>query len=71
MTAVEILGLKEVCQVLVVGEAKEGIYFLDFGGDWPGSNAIKFHQVHDKLTGFYDHSEVFDFRDIKLALLEL
>ena len=54
-----------------VGKAKEGTYFLDFGGGWPGGNAVEFHWVHGELTGFYDHSEVFDFGDIKLAFLKL
>ena len=44
-----------------IGKAEEGSYILDFGGGWPGSNAIKFDQVHGKLTGFHDHSEVFNF----------
>ena len=54
-----------------IGKAKEGIYFLDFGGGWPGSNAIEFDWVHGKLTRFHNHSKVFDFRDVKLAFLEL
>ena len=54
-----------------VGKAKEGLYILDFGWGWPGSDAVEFHRVHGKLTGFHDHSEVFDFRDVELAFLEL
>ena len=47
------------------------MYFLDFGGGWPGSSAIKFYWVYGKLTEFHDHSKVFDFRDVKLAFFEL
>ena len=54
-----------------VGEAKEGLYFLHFGGGWPCSDAIKFNWVHGKLAGFHNHPKVFDFRNIKLALFEL
>ena len=54
-----------------IGKAKEGSYILDFSRGWPGSNAIKFDRVHGELTRFYDHSEVFDFRDIELAFLKL
>ena len=54
-----------------VGKAKEGSYILDFSGGWPSGNAVEFDQVHGELTGFYDHSKVFDFRDVKLAFLKL
>ena len=54
-----------------VGKAEEGPHVLDFGEGRPGSNAIELDRVHGKLTGFHDHSEVFDFRDIELALLKL
>ena len=54
-----------------VGKAKEGVHILDFGWGRSGGNTIKFDRVHDKLTRFHDHSKVFDFRDIELALLEL
>ena len=47
------------------------MYVLDFGRSWPGSDAIELDWVHGKLTGFHDHSEVFDFRDVELAFLEL
>ena len=53
-----------------VGKAEEGLYILDFRGGQPGSNAIEFDRVHDKLTGFHNHSEVFNFRDIELAFFE-
>ena len=53
-----------------IGEAKEGSYVFDFSWGWPGSDAIEFDGVHGELTGFHDHSEVFDFRDVELALLE-
>ena len=54
-----------------VGKAKEGSYILDFSRGWPGGNAVEFDWVHSKLTRFHDHSEVFDFGDVELALLEL
>ena len=54
-----------------IGKAKEGSYVLDFDGGWPGGDAVEFYWVHGELTGFHDHSEVFDFWDIELALLEL
>ena len=54
-----------------VGEAKEGMHFLDFDGGWPYSNAIKFNWVHSKLTGFHDHSKKFNFKDVELAFLKL
>ena len=57
--------------VIEVGKAEKGSYILDFSRGWPGSDAIKFDWVHSELTGFHNHSEVFDFRDVELALLEL
>ena len=36
--------------LIEVGKAEGGIDFLDFGGGWPGSNAIKFDWVHGKLS---------------------
>ena len=54
-----------------VGKAKEGSYFLDFGGGWPGSNAIKLYRVYNELSWFDNHPEVFHFGDVKLALLKL
>ena len=57
--------------MIEIGKAEEGSYILDFGRGWPGSNTIKFHWVHDKLTGFHDHSEVLNLRDIKLTFSEL
>ena len=53
-----------------VGEAKEGLYILDFNWGWPGSDSIQFDWVHGKLTGFYNHSKVFDFWDVKLTFLK-
>ena len=53
------------------GKAKEGLYVLDFGRGWPCCNAIKFDRVHGKLTRFYNHPKVFDFRNIELAFLKL
>ena len=47
------------------------MYFLDFDGGWPGSDAVEFYRVHGQLTGFHDHSEVFDFRNVELGFLEL
>ena len=42
-----------------VGEAKEGVYILDFSWGWPLGDAIKLDRVHSELAGFDDHSEVF------------
>ena len=56
--------------MIEVGKAEEGSHILDFGRGWPGSNAIKFDRVHGKLTRFHDHSEVLDFRDVKLAFFK-
>ena len=50
-----------------VGEAKEGSYFLDFGGGRPSGDAIELDRVHGKLTRFYNHPQVFNFWDIELA----
>ena len=36
--------------MIEVGKAKEEMHFLDFGGSWPGSNAVEFDQVHGKLS---------------------
>ena len=54
-----------------VGKAAERSDVLDFGWGWPGGDAVKFDRVHSKLTGFHDHSEVFDLGDVELAFLEL
>ena len=54
-----------------VDKVKEGLYFLNFGGNWPGSNAIEFYRVHGKLTRFHNHSEVFNFGDVELTFFEL
>ena len=35
-----------------IGKAEEGVYILDFGRSWPGSDAVEFDWVHDKLTRF-------------------
>ena len=64
----EVVGYKPSVEI---GEAKEGAHILDFGWSWPGGDAIKFDWVHGKLTGFHNHSEVFDFGDVELALFEL
>ena len=57
--------------MIEVSKAKEGLYILDFSKCGPGSNAIKFDGVHGELSWSYDHSEVFNLRDVELALLEL
>ena len=57
--------------MIEVGKAKERSHILNFSWGWPCGNAVKFHWIHGKLTGFHDHSEVFDFRDVKLAFFEL
>ena len=54
-----------------VSKAKKGLHILDLCWSQPSSNAVEFDRVHGELTGFHDHSEVFDFRDVKLALLKL
>ena len=54
-----------------VGKAKERSYIFDFGWGRPGSNAVEFDRVHGELTGFHDHSKVFNFWDVKLAFFEL
>ena len=54
-----------------VGKSKEGSYILYLGGGQPSGDAIKLNWVHGELTGFHDHSKVFNFGDIKLAFLEL
>ena len=53
-----------------VGKAKEGSHVFYFIRSWPSGYAIKFDWVHGELTGFHNHSKVFDFRDIELAFLE-
>ena len=57
--------------MIEVSKAQEGMYFFDFHEGLPGSNVIKFYEVHGKLTWFYDHPKVFHFRDVKLAFLKL
>ena len=54
-----------------VGKAEERPYILDFSRGGPGSDAVEFDGVHSELTGFYNHSKVFDFRDVELTFLEL
>ena len=56
--------------IIEIDKAKEGMYFLDFCEGWPGSNTVKFHEVHSKLLGFHDHPEVFDFGDIELTFFK-
>ena len=57
--------------VVEVGKAKERSYILDFSGGWSSGNSIEFDWVHDKLTGFHNHPEVFNLKDVKLAFFEL
>ena len=57
--------------IIEVGKTKEGLYILDFSGSRPSSDAVEFDWVHGELTRFYNHSKVFNFRNIKLAFLEL
>ena len=54
-----------------VGETKEGPHILDLCWGRQGSDAIEFDRVHGELIRFYDHSKIFNFRDIELTLLEL
>ena len=54
-----------------VGKAKEGMDFLNLSRGWPCGDAIKFDQVHDELTRYYNHSKVFNFWDIELTFLKL
>jgi len=42
-----------------VGEAKEQVYILDFGGGWLFGNSVKFDGIHGELARFDNHSEVF------------
>ena len=53
-----------------VGKAEEGADILDFLGSGPLSDAIEFDWVHGKLTGFDDHTEVFDFSGGEFAFLK-
>ena len=64
-------GVVEDKPSVEVSKAKERLYILDFGGGRPDSNAIEFDWVHGKLTGLYNHSGIFDFRDVKLTFFEL
>ena len=54
-----------------VGKAKEQLYILNFSWGGPGSDAVKFDWVYKELTGFYNHSKIFNFRNIKLAFFKL
>ena len=54
-----------------VGKAKKGAYIFDFDRGQPGSDAVKLDWVYGKLTRFHDHSEVLDFRDVKLTFFKL
>ena len=53
-----------------IGEAEEGSSILDFSRGWPGSNAIKFDWVHGKLSWFYNHIKIFNFRNIELTFFK-
>ena len=53
-----------------VGEAQEGLYFLDFGRSGPAGDSIKFDWVHGELPQFDYHAEVFHLRGGKLAFLQ-
>jgi len=53
-----------------IGEAKERAYILDFSGDWPFGNPVKFDGVYGKLARFDDHSKVFYLVSGKLAFLK-
>ena len=57
--------------MIEIGKAEEGSYILDFSGGWPGSDAVEFDRVYSKLARFHDHSEVFNFGDVKLTLFKL
>ena len=54
-----------------VAKAKKGMYFFDFGGGQSGGDAIEFDRVHSKLSWFHNHSEVLNFENIELTLLQL
>jgi len=43
-----------------IGKAKEGADILDFLGSGPLGDAIEFDGVHGELTGFDDHTKVFN-----------
>ena len=53
-----------------VGKAKEGSDVFDPGWGWLGSDAIELDRVHGELTGFHNHSKVFDFWDVELAFFK-
>ena len=57
--------------MIEVGKAEEGLYIFYFGRGWPGSDAVELYGIHGELTGFHDHSKIFDSRDVKLAFFEL
>ena len=54
-----------------IGKAKEQSYIFDFSWGWPGGDAIKFDWVHGQMTRFYNHSKVFNFGNVELALFKL
>ena len=54
-----------------IGKAKERPYIFDLGWSWPGSDTVELDRVHGELTEFHDHSKIFDFGDVELALLKL
>ena len=57
--------------MIEIGEVKEGTHFLEFGGGQPSGNTIEFHGVHSELSWFYDHSKIFNLRDVELAFFKL
>ena len=63
-------GIVKYKPMIEVGKVQEGAHLLGFGGGWPGSDAIEFDQVYDKLSWFYDHIKIFNFGDVKLTFFE-
>ena len=57
--------------MIEVGKAKERLDVLDFGEGRPGGDTVKLDRVHGELSGLYDHSEIFYFRNVKLAFFKL
>jgi hypothetical protein len=53
-----------------VGKAEEGVNILDFLRGRPFGDAIEFDRVHGELTGFNDHTKVFDLSSGKFTFLE-
>ena len=61
-------GVVEDKPTVEIGKTQEGLYFLHLGRDRPDSNAIKFYRVHGELTGFHNHSKVFNFTTSMLSM---